>query len=63
MEKWLAVLVIISVMLLDFIYVYDLSIGNNVFKMSWGFTTYIALIIFNAVAFIFSRALYKNHKY
>ena len=30
---------------------------------SWGFTTYVALIIFNAVAFIFSKALYKNHKY
>jgi len=62
MEKWIAVLLVVLVILLDSLCLYDSFLTNNVLKISWGFMTYASLIIFNAFAFIFSRVLYKVYK-
>ena len=62
MEKWIAVLIIVSVILLDSLYLYDSFLTNNILKISWGFMTYSSLVIFNVFGIIFGNLFYQVYK-
>ena len=62
MEKWLAILLIVLVILLDILCLHNSFLTNNPLKISWGFMTYSFLVIFNAFGIIFGNLFYQVYK-
>ena len=62
MQKWIAIIIITLVILLDVLTVYSSFLTNNVFTISWGFWTYSSLLIFNVFAITLSYIFYQSYK-